>query len=1470
MRTSTLLLITVLLFSCQWSYSQLNESFSDMDFTTNPQWTGNTESFEVLNPPTTGDGSIDNSWLPDGHMLRSTPGAGDAVLVTASERAYGEWLFSIADGKGWSVSSTNDFYIILMSDTDNTDLLTDGNMDFNGYFLRFDGGTDDNFILYKQTGTTSTAILNSEFPVGTDGTTSIPFSVKLTRTTEGLWTLYMDEGLYLDAATPRGSATDNDITSSTFFGIGTNISNPGDVRTLYIDNIITRNIFIDTYPPYITELSFSSTKSIDLFFDELTEPISAQAALNYNVQTMGTPQSATFINGLADRVRISFDESFEGGADLMIAVTGVEDLNGNAIDTTFQFTTPAFLGQNITESFTDLNLNENPTWTGETDNFEISDPITEGDGAFPTSYDNDGAVLQSKINTESSAIALETFRAYGQWSFSIVDGAGWSVSSTNDFSIILMADTDNPQMLKTGSMNFNGYYLRFDGSNNDSFVLHKQQGTTSTSIIETNYPTGTDGSSPIPYTVKITRSENDGWKLFIDEGFATEPYTLRGTSSDNDISSAHFFGFSTNINTPSETRVAYIDEIYVGEIIYDTEPPALNRIKVLSENSISLQFSEPIDTTIVNETNFIIDSNNELANIAFRNFGTQIELRYTNEFPIREEKTLSITGIADLEGNPMNDTTASFTYFSVVEGDVVINEVFFDTYPQVGLPDYDFIELYNRSGFDVTLENWTLTIGEDEQVFPDILLAANEYLIITSSAAEEEYAEFGNVAGIITTTMLTNAGKRIVLKDSLGTRLHSITYNENWYRDPDKADGGWSIEQIDPESWCAQASNWRASTNFIGGTPGAINAVDDENSDNTPPAIAEIGIVDAQTIAILFTEEVPATEINSAHIQVDPMPGTLMYSQSESNQNLWLLSSSADIPTRTAITFSFSNITDFCGNALTNTTVTTYRLLPEFQQIIVNEIMAQPAESSGFTYEYIELYNRDTLPVNIQNYTLKAGSRSWTLPTASIPSGGYLLVLPESMSTTDTEYTNAVYLMQESSISDNGTLIQLLGSDEQIIDWVDYSSSWHTNERYAMGGYALERIDTENLCNGTSNWITAENDQHGTPGQENSVAATNSDITNPVANYYIVPNDSTLQIEFDSPIWPDTSLTNITATNMTIMNATVEHPYGNILNLKPKEKLTEGTEYTVTLNGYTDCNQNEMETATFTFEKPSEPEVGDIIINEVLFDAPTNCNDFVEIFNMSDNYLQLNQLFLANMDYNDEPDDVSKATETAYVLPPNAYYILTQEYECINENYSSVAKARTISTTLPSMANEEGSIMLLDNTGNTIDAMRYTSDMHHSLLDDPDGVSLERISPFSPADNPSNWYSAAADAGFATPTRENSHYNAKGIAENNISLQNKTFSPDGDGFQDFLTINYLFKTGNNVLNIRILDQQGQLINHLVNNETVSVEGFVTWDGTDDNAHKQQVGVYIIHSEWYDENGNQKTDTRTCVLAGGLK
>jgi hypothetical protein len=66
----------------------------------------------------------------------------------------------------------------------------------------------------------------------------------------------------------------------------------------------------------------------------------------------------------------------------------------------------------------------------------------------------------------------------------------------------------------------------------------------------------------------------------------------------------------------------------------------------------------------------------------------------------------------------------------------------------------------------------------------------------------------------------------VVIKDASGTVISFVHYYDSWYQDATKEAGGWSLEQIDPNNPCAGQSNWRASNNANGGTPGAKNSID--------------------------------------------------------------------------------------------------------------------------------------------------------------------------------------------------------------------------------------------------------------------------------------------------------------------------------------------------------------------------------------------------------------------------------------------------------------------------------------------------------------------------------------------------------------------------------------------------------------------------------------------------------------------
>ena len=71
-------------------------------------------------------------------------------------------------------------------------------------------------------------------------------------------------------------------------------------------------------------------------------------------------------------------------------------------------------------------------------------------------------------------------------------------------------------------------------------------------------------------------------------------------------------------------------------------------------------------------------------------------------------------------------------------------------------------------------------------------------------------------------------------------------------------------------------------------------------------------------------------------------------------------------------------------------------------------------------------------------------------------------------------------------------------------------------------------------------------------------------------------------------------------------------------------------------------------------------------------------------------------------------------------------------------------------------------------------------------------MSLERVNPNRPSNERSNWHSAAASVGYATPAYKNSQY-SDDLYTDEITIEPAYFSPDNDGFQDLLDICFNFK-----------------------------------------------------------------------------
>src|SRR5690606_12719858 len=166
-----------------------------------------------------------------------------------------------------------------------------------------------------------------------------------------------------------------------------------------------------------------------------------------------------------------------------------------------------------------------------------------------------------------------------------------------------------------------------------------------------------------------------------------------------------------------------------------------------------------------------------------------------------------------------------------------------------------------------------------------------------------------------------------------------------------------------------------------------------------------------------------------------------------------------------------------------------------------------------------------------------------------------------------------------------------------------------------------------------------------------------------------------------------------------------------------------------------------------------------------------------------------------------------------------------------------------------------------------IDRFDYHENMHDALISDKKGVSLERMSFNIPTNEAGNFRSAAAAVGYATPGYKNSQVKEISDQQALITLTSKTFSPDNDGFEDLLEINYHFETEEDVMaTIEIYNTKGVLVRTLTKNHRLANNGRLYWNGLMDNTQLAGVGIYIVVIELYNAKGMRKIVKESCVLA----
>ena len=736
------------------------------------------------------------------------------------------------------------------------------------------------------------------------------------------------------------------------------------------------------------------------------------------------------------------------------------------------------------DDFSDGDFTANPVWSGTDTNFIV----------------NAGKQLQSTATSAGDAwLSVAVPNESVEWRFWLREN--FSPSANNYADVWLVADT------MSLSKAIQGYFLRFGSAGSlDAIELYRKDSEGEHLVCR-----GKDAAiaSSFRVAVKVNRDTEGHWILATDYDNVGN-YAVEAEGFDNTFSIEGFFGFYIKF-TSSNARKFYFDDIYVGPEIIDTEPPELLSLEVKDSQHLLLTFSESLAETALEPQHYHIETIPDT--VCFDGIPCKVLLSFNEPLPENTNLTLQITDITDLAGNVMPSTERSFAIYQASENDVVINEIMADPTPTVGLPEWEYVELFNTTAFAIDLKDWTFLIGNTSKTLPAVQIEPQGYLILCKDDAEQELSAYGSTCAF-SSFAIANAGATLRLFAPNETLVSEVSFNDNWYHDAEKKNGGWSLEQIDPFNPCAGTVNWSASTDVSGGTPGRINAINAQNA--VLPQVARVNMLGDQMVLLWFDQQMHRESLLdlSQYLveELDLHPIEVVCNPIE-NSSLELFFD-FHFEEGKVYTLVLNGMESCSGQPIAPDTKVKFGIPNEISEgdIIINEILFDPI-SPGV--DYVELYNYSDKTFDLSELKLGVIRESFPNPTDTIlkeitpdsrllTPGSYLLLSTDGYTVCQQyacEIGNCFDMESFPSYANSGGMVLLMSRQGVVIDQMTYDEKMHYPLLKETKGVSLERVSWKVPSDQADNWHSAaEAVGFGTPGYKNSMMTDEQEVSfeNPI------------------------------------------------------------------------------------------------------------------------------------------------------------------------------------------------------------------------------------------------------------------------------------------------------------------------------------------------------------------------------------
>ncbi|RYY48675.1 MAG: hypothetical protein EOO06_09555 [Chitinophagaceae bacterium] len=638
-----------------------------------------------------------------------------------------------------------------------------------------------------------------------------------------------------------------------------------------------------------------------------------------------------------------------------------------------------FAAAQFSDNFNDGNFTVNPTWVGGTADFTVN-------AALQLQSNNSVASSNFYLSTASTKATVAQWDFYCQFTF--------NTSGTNYTDVYLTASASD-----LTNTNTTGYFVRIGNTDDEISLYRKDAGVAAVKIIDG--ANGTTNTSNNSIKIRVIRNASNQWSLLRDLSGTGTSFTSEGLVTDANYLTSAFFGIWIRQSTASFFQRHFFDDIQVQDYSPDITPPAISSATPTGVNTLDVLFSEPVAATSSQlAANYFVSNGIGSPASAIRDATNNalLHLTFAGSFPNRVNLQLTVNGVQDLAGNSLNNGTASFSYFVPIQYDVLIDEIMADPTPLVGLPDAEWVELRNRSGFDINLQNWRIgKPGGQSGAMPSYLLKKDSFVIVCTGSAVAALSAYGPTISVTSFPSLGNAGDLLYLRSPEGTIIHSVNYTDAWYQNELKKQGGWTLEMVDSNNPCSGMSNWKASTDPRGGTPARKNSVDGLNADAIAPRLLRAYAPDPLHVVLVFSESLDSTRAAQAasySVSDGIGPAQIALPLSFSFDRVRLTLNTPLTPGKIFVTTA-TGISDCSGNLIAAGSNTARVGLPanlDKYDIVVNEILFNPKPNSN---DYVEIYNRSNKILNLKNAYLANRNTSGAISSITQLSAEDYLFFPQ-------------------------------------------------------------------------------------------------------------------------------------------------------------------------------------------------------------------------------------------------------------------------------------------------------------------------------------------------------------------------------------------------------------------------------------------------------------------------------------------